>query len=106
MGGNVTFVDQDRQSPYVQQTSVDIQRQLPGNMVVTFGYVGARGDNLGYGGSININQLRPEQLALGAALSQQVPNPFFGIAEAGAFSTSTKSPAANCFDRFRSSSTC
>jgi hypothetical protein len=37
---------------------------------------------------VNINQLRPEQLALGAALQQQVPNPFFGIPEAGAFSTS------------------
>ena len=87
VGGNVTFVDQDRQSPYVQQTSVDIQRQLPGNMVVTFGYVGARGDNLSYGGAVNINQLRPEQLALGAALSQQVANPFLGIPEAGAFAT-------------------
>ena len=53
----MTFVDQNRKSPYVQQTSVDIQRQLPGNMVVAFGYVGARGDNLGYGGNININQL-------------------------------------------------
>jgi hypothetical protein len=81
----VNFVDQNRQSPYVQQTAVDIQRQLPGNMMVAYGYVGARGDNLSYGGSVNINQLRPEQLALGAALSQQVANPFFGIPEAGAF---------------------
>ena len=89
VGGNVIFVDQDRQSPYVQQTSLDIQRQLPGNTVIAFGYVGARGDHLSYGGSVNINQLRPEQLALGAALSQQVPNPFLGISESAAFSTAT-----------------
>ncbi len=86
-GGNVTFVDQNRTSPYVQQYSVDVQRQLPGNMVVAVGYVGARGDKLGYGGNININQLRPDQLALGSTLAQQVPNPFFGIPEAGAFAT-------------------
>jgi hypothetical protein len=76
----------------VQQYSVDVQRELPGDTAVSIGYIGSRGDNLGYGGAgvafVNINQLRPEQLALGTALQQQVPNPFFGIPEAGAFSTS------------------
>jgi len=92
VGGQIDFVTQDRQSPYVQQYSADLQRELPGAMAVSIGYIGSRGDNLGYGGAgaafVNINQLRPEQLALGAALQQQVPNPFFGIPEAGAFSTS------------------
>jgi len=92
VGGQIDFVSQDRQSPYVQQYSVDLQRELPGDMAVSIGYIGSRGDNLGYGADgvafVNINQLRPEQLALGTALQQQVPNPFFGIPEAGAFSTS------------------
>ena len=88
VGGNVTYVDQNRKSPYVQQFSADLQRQLPANMVVAFGYVGARGDNLAWGGNININQLTPAQLALGSALTQQVANPFFGIPEAGALGTS------------------
>lgn len=52
-------------------------------MAMTIGYVGARGDHLSLGGSadtpVNINQLDPKYLALGAAaLGQPVPNPFFG----------------------------
>jgi len=92
VGGQIDFVTQDRKSPYVQQYSADLQRELRGDVAVSIGYIGSRGDNLGYGGAgaafVNINQLRPEQLALGAALQEQVPNPFFGIPEAGAFSTS------------------
>jgi hypothetical protein len=72
----------------VQQYSADFQRELAGNMAVTFSYVGARGSNLPLGGTvdsaININQLDPKYLALGsAALAQTVPNPFFGVAGAG-----------------------
>src|SRR5207302_540196 len=37
---------------------------------------------------ININQLPPSALALGPALYDEVPNPFFGIPEAGDFSSS------------------
>ena len=44
---------------------------------------GATGRDLGLGGSndgiININQLDPRYLALGPALLDQVPNPFFGL---------------------------
>src|SRR5258708_3937218 len=44
--------------------------------------MGARSDHLGIGGSndtpVNINQLDPKYLALGSALTEQVPNPFFG----------------------------
>jgi hypothetical protein len=56
---------------------------LPGNLAVGFEYNGATGRNLGLGGSndgiININQLDPRHLSLGAALNEQVPNPFFGL---------------------------
>jgi Peptidase family S58 len=63
--------------------SVDLQRQLPGSLALTVGYVGSRGEHLGLEGSdeigININQLDPKYLALGsAALDQQLPNPFLG----------------------------
>ncbi len=71
---------------------MDFQRELPGNQSITVSYTGARGDHLGLGGSndaaININQLDPKYQALGSALTQQVPNPFFGVAAAGPFSTS------------------
>lgn len=83
VGSNIEFIDQDKGAPYVQQYSLDINRELPGNIAVGFEYSGATGRNLGLGGAndsatLNINQLDPRHLALGAALTQQVPNPFFG----------------------------
>jgi hypothetical protein len=98
VGGNVEFVDQTKGAPRVHQYSVDVQRELPGNMAVTIGYVGASGRDIGYGGTvestaININQIDPavaRQRFPGpngtwdaAALRTLVPNPFFGIAAAG-----------------------
>jgi trimeric autotransporter adhesin len=83
LNSNISYVDQNRKAPRVQQYSVDVQRELPGNVAVTAGYVGARSDFIGLGGSndigININQLDPKYLALGAAaLDAQLPNPFLG----------------------------
>src|SRR5262249_8949373 len=54
-----------------------------GGFAVTISYIGARGDHLPLGGTIdttiNINQLDPKYLALGTAgLNQTMPNPFFG----------------------------
>ncbi|MGE0812090.1 MAG: TonB-dependent receptor [Vicinamibacterales bacterium] len=80
--GGIEFIDQDKKAPYVQQYSFDINRELPGNIAVGFEYSGATGRNLGLGGSndgvLNINQLDPSYLSLGAALNDRVPNPFFG----------------------------
>jgi hypothetical protein len=82
LDSNVSFVDQNRTAPRVQQFSVDLQRELPGGMALTATYMGARSDHLGIGGSndtpLNINQLDPKYLALGSALNDQVPNPFLG----------------------------
>lgn len=83
-GTIIEFIDQDKKAPYVQQYSFDLNRELPGNMAIGFEYNGATGRNLGLGGSndgvININQLDPRHLALGAAaLNAQVPNPFAGL---------------------------
>jgi hypothetical protein len=92
-GGNIGFIDPDKGAPRVQQYSFDVQRELPGGMSLTIGYVGSRGSNLGWGGtnntSININQLDPKYFALGTQLTQAVPNPFFGIPEAGSFANQT-----------------
>ena len=104
------FVDQNRGAPRVQQYSVDLQRELGGDMAFTVSYVGARGDHLPLGGTVdtpvNINQLDPKYLALGAtALSTQIPNPFFGIAAAGPFPGRRTSRAASCCGRSRSTAT-
>jgi hypothetical protein len=101
VGGNVDFIDQTKGNPKVHQYSVDVQRELPGNMAVTIGYVGASGRDIGYGGTvdaaININQIDPAVARArfpgpngtwdAAALRQQVPNPFFGISAAGELGT-------------------
>ena len=98
VGTTISYVDQNRTAPRVQQYSVDLQRELPGAMAITVSYVGARGDHLPLGGTVdtvvNINQLDPKYLALGAAvLNQTVPNPFFGNAAAGPLSTQANADA-------------
>jgi hypothetical protein len=88
-GGDIYFVDPDKGAPRVQQYSFDLQRELPGNMSVSVGYTGLTGHELSWGGSanalININQLDPKYQTAGINTLQQVPNPFFGVADAGQF---------------------
>jgi trimeric autotransporter adhesin len=95
---NVTFVDPNRTAPRVHQYSVDVQRQLPGDMSVGLTYMGSTGRNLTWGGtatgSVNINQVDPKYLSLNNPggtnfLTQVVPNPFFGVPGTGAFGTRT-----------------
>src|SRR5262249_44787332 len=79
----ISYVDQDRTAPRVQQFSADLQKEFGGSQSITLSYVGARGDHLPLGGSnatpVNINQLDPKFQSLTAAqLSAQLPNPFFG----------------------------
>jgi hypothetical protein len=88
-GGEIRFVDPEKGAPRVQQYSADMQRELPGGMSLLLGYMGLTGSNLSWGGTgnalININQLDPSYQASGIDTLAQVPNPFFGVAEAGAF---------------------
>jgi trimeric autotransporter adhesin len=83
VGGQIEFVDQANGSPWVQQYSVDVERQIGDSFAAGLEYVGATGRSLGLGGSndgvLNINQLDPRHLSLGAALLEPVPNPFFGL---------------------------
>lgn len=101
-GGNIEFVDQNKGNPKVHQYSIDVQRELPGNLAVTVGYIGATGRDIGFGGTgggvaININQIDPAVARAvfpgpngtwnAAALRASVPNPFFGIPGTGEFGT-------------------
>jgi hypothetical protein len=83
VGGPIEFIDQDKGAPQIHQYSVDIARELRGNIAIGFEYVGATGRDLNLGGSndgvVNINQVPTQHLALGSALLEQVPNPFFGL---------------------------
>ncbi len=68
-------------APYAQQWNFDIQRQLPGNLLVDVAYAGSKGTHLPMHDQ-TLNQLAPELVPKSAAdvtfLNAQVPNPFAG----------------------------
>jgi trimeric autotransporter adhesin len=90
-GGDIDFVEQAGGSAYVHQYSIDLKRELPGRIAASIGYLGSRSERLTVGGTsdgtININQLAPKFLALGPALQEGLPNPFFGMSQFGVFAT-------------------
>ncbi len=99
LGGAISPIDPNFTAGYVQQYSIDMQRELPGNMAITLGYVGATGRDVGYGGTgeeqINLNQINPAGLPLtngawdASGLRSTAPNPFFGIPQAGEFASAS-----------------
>ena len=78
LGQGVFAVDSNLGSGYVQQWNASIQRELFTNTTVEAAYVGSHIVHVGIPDT-NLNQLSPSQLALGSALLQKVPNPYFGI---------------------------
>ena len=75
----------DNKVGYIQSWDLDIQRQLPSNILVEAAYVGTHGVHLNKGGegNYNLNQLSPATLAQGTTLQQSVPNPFYGLISNG-----------------------
>jgi hypothetical protein len=81
VGNSITFIDPESHLGYLHRFSADLQRELPGSLAVSVGYLGARGRELmsGIGGyGPNINQLDPSFFALGPSLQEPVTNPFLG----------------------------
>ena len=74
LGQGVFSVDRDLGSGYVQQWNLAVQRDLGGDLAVEVAYAGSKITHIGVPDT-NINQLTVEQLALGTALLQHVPNP-------------------------------
>jgi len=77
LGQSVFGVTRGLGSGYVQQWNVAVQRELGANVAVEVAYAGSKGTHIGVPDT-NINQLTVQQLALGNALLQQVPNPCLG----------------------------
>ncbi|MDQ6663703.1 MAG: TonB-dependent receptor [Acidobacteriota bacterium] len=75
------------QPVYSQQWNFNVQRSLGRDMLLEVAYAGNRGTHLAL--TSQLDQLRPEQLALGNSLLQLVPNPFYGIVTAGALALPT-----------------
>ena len=78
LGQGVFAVDATLGSGYVQQWNVSMQRELTTNTAVEVSYLGSLITHVGIPDS-NLNQLRVDQLAIGAPLLTRVPNPYFGI---------------------------
>ncbi len=78
VGQGVFAVDRDLGSGYVQQWNVSAQRELSSRIAVEAAYAGSTITHVGIPDT-NLNQLTVGQLALGPALLQRVPNPYFGI---------------------------
>lgn len=88
LGQNITVTDRDsRNNSYTQHWNLSIQRELPGATVIEVAYAGNRGVRLPIG--LQFNQVDPKFQSLGADLSRQVTNPFFGLVTTGALSTRT-----------------
>ncbi|HEU0141187.1 MAG TPA: carboxypeptidase regulatory-like domain-containing protein [Bryobacteraceae bacterium] len=86
---NVTNMMSPWEVPYLQKWSLDLQRQLFGDLVVTVGYVGSKGTHLIR--TLDINQPQP---SLAIATGQVNPNavrPYPGFAAITSYSTSADS---------------
>lgn len=82
LGNNVTYFERTRPTPNTQQWNLTVQRELGRSMLAEVSYAGSHGTHIiGYG--YDLNQLDPQHYALGLALDDRVPNPFFGIIPAG-----------------------
>jgi trimeric autotransporter adhesin len=88
--GSISLVDPNARSPYVQQYSFDIQREIPFGVALEIGYVGSKSSHLTLGTpNLNGNALNPALLSMGTALTQSVANPFYGHGGAGVIGTAT-----------------
>lgn len=94
-GNAIEATTRDIVAPHTQQLNVNIQRDLPGGIVLEAAYVMTRGFHLHRNdeGGLSLNQLDPRHMALGARLNDQVDNPFFGKFSGGVLSSARTSRA-------------
>jgi len=69
---------------YAQQWNFSIQRQFGGSLLIEAAYWGNKGTKMENRSGWQENSLPNEHLALGARLTELVPNPFHGVIERGA----------------------
>ena len=91
IGQAITIPDPKTQSAgYVQEYSLEVQRQAPGGLVLTLGSLGSHSLYLLQSGQ-NIDQLNPSNFSLGSALTQSVANPFYNNGGVGSIANATVS---------------
>jgi len=77
LGQGVFGAQRDAGSGYSQQWNLTVQKTIGQNLNFEIGYLGSKNTHLGLPES-NLNQLPAADLALGQALLQKVPNPYYG----------------------------
>jgi hypothetical protein len=88
-GQNVRAQNRHAPPPYLQQVNLTLQREIPGQWVLSASYAGNRGVHLP-GSNYNLNQLDPKYyLEYGLALQNQLPNPYYGQIASGGLSGAT-----------------
>jgi len=94
-GANIQAPVPETLTPYSAQWNLNVQRNLPGQVLLEVAYVGTRGLQLSRNdeSGLSLNQLHPQYLALGSALNQTVPNPFLGRGLGGVLANATISRA-------------
>ncbi|MFB3827707.1 MAG: TonB-dependent receptor domain-containing protein [Bryobacteraceae bacterium] len=94
-GANIQAPVQETLTPYSMQWNLNVQRDLPGQVLLEVAYVGTRGLQLSRNdeSGLSLNQLDPKYMALGSQLNQTVDNPFFGIVNSGVLATARISRA-------------
>jgi len=86
------FPSTARSAGYVQEYSLEAQRQAPAGLVFTLGVLGSHSLHLIENG-LNIDQLNPSYFPLGSALTQSVANPLYNNGGVGTLGTATVSRA-------------
>lgn len=84
------FNPQTQSAGYVQEYSLEVQREVPGSVVLTVGALGSHALHILANGQ-NIDQLNPTYFPQGSALTQSVANPLFGNGGVGTVGTATVS---------------
>jgi hypothetical protein len=87
LGQAITFSELGDVVPYSEQWNFNVQRILPGAVLLEAGYAGSHGLKLPV--NLLLNQLPDSALTLGTALQAQVANPFYGQIANGILSTPT-----------------
>jgi hypothetical protein len=77
LGQGVFGSQRNNGSGYSQQWNFTVQRTFGENLNFEVGYLGSKNTRLGLP-EANLNQLPVDDLALGSALLQRVPNPYYG----------------------------
>jgi hypothetical protein len=78
LGGNISYFNPDRRTPYVHQFNAGFQLGLPFRSVLSVEYNGSRTRAVGVNRTIN-TVTRAQYLALGSKLTTTVANPFVGL---------------------------